>query len=540
MKRIPALCFLVLSGSAIAQEKATDVRIESVGLFKNGLAVVRMTGSLPSDGRLELADLARPVHGTFSVVSEKPVTARVELRPREARLDTVSQAELLRKLAGKLVTLHLGEDTLAGQILGTPSPQKKQWDRDLLPQDDRFSSGYWFNGGSRGSTPEVAAMTFIKTASGKVIAVQPNQIQRVEFDQLPEIRHDEPVLTLTGVAAGRFEIEYLAKGLAWAPGYRIDLSDPKKLGIVQSAAVRNELADLRDSEIRLISGYPSVQFGSVDSPISPQTTWKTFFDQLTNRPRGYANSFDNGFTQQIAMNRTSAPDGGALGPVDEGESVDLHYQPIGRHTLAAGEAFSTEVARAEAPYERVVEWNIPDTRSPDGLPVREHERAQDPEKFDQTPWDAIVFRNPFDFPMTTGPAKLVKGSDFLGQQLATWTNPGSETTIRITKALSLSTRATENEVADSRVNLRLGDVNHYRVRVRGELMVKNHRSLAAAVIVRRQFSGDLKEADGEPGTTLLESGVYSINKRNQMKWRLDLKPGEERTIGYEYEVMVRN
>lgn len=539
MKKIPALFFLLFS-PAIAQEKASDVRIESVGLFKNGLAVVRMTGSLPADGSLELADLPRPVHGTFSVVSEKPVTARVEFRSKDAPLDTVSQAELLRKLAGKPVTLHLSADTIAGKILGSPTPPKKQWNRDLLPQDDRYSSAFWYSSANRGATPEVAAMIFIQTASGKVIAMPQNQILRVECDQLPEIRRDEPVLVLSSAAAGHFEIEYLAKGLSWAPGYRIDLSDPEKLGIAQSAAVRNELADLRDAEIRLISGFPSVRFGSVDSPISPQTTWKSFFDQLASRPSGYASPFDNGITQQVAFNRSSVPDGGALGPVDEGESVDLHYQPIGRHTLAAGEAFSTEVARAEAPYERVVEWNIADTRSPNGNPVPEHERTRDPEKFDQTPWDAIVFRNPFDFPMTTGPATLVKGSDFLGQQLATWTNPGSETTIRITKALSLSTRTTENEVADSRVNLRLGDVNHYRVRVRGELMVKNHRNLPAAVIVRRQFSGDLKEADGEPETTLLESGVYSINKRNQMKWRVELKPGEERTIGYEYEVLVRN
>lgn len=539
---MPALGWFLFFGSAIAQEKAPDdIRIESVGLFKNGLAVVRMTGSLPADGRLELADLPRPVHGTFSVVSERPVTARVELRAKEAPLDTVSQAELLRKLAGKSVTLHLGADTIAGELLGTPSQAKKQWNRDLLPQDDRYASGYWLNPGNRDSAAAaVAAMIFIKTASGKTIAVPPNQILRVEFDQLPEIRREEPVLALSAAAGGRFEIEYLAKGLSWAPGYRIDLGDPKKLGITQTAAVRNEMADLRDAEIRLISGYPSVSFGSVDSPISPQMTWKAFFDQLTNRPSGYANPFGHGLTQQVALNRGSAPDGGALGPVDEGESVDLHYQPIGRHTLAAGEAFSTEVARAEAPYERVVEWNIPDTRSPDGNPVPEHERRQDPGKHDQTPWDAIVFRNPFAFPMTTGPAKLVKGSDFLGQQLATWTNPGSETTLRITKALSLSTRATENEVVESRVNLRIGDVNHYRVRVRGELLVKNHRSLPAAVIVRRQFSGDLKEADGEPETILLESGVYAINQRNQMTWRLELKPGEERTIGYEYEVLVRN
>jgi hypothetical protein len=39
---------------------------------------------------------------------------------------------------------------------------------------------------------------------------------------------------------------------------------------------------------------------------------------------------------------------------------------------------------------------------------------------------------------------------------------------------------------------------------------------------------------------LLEAGVYSINKRNELSWRVELQPGEEKELEYRYEVLVDN
>ena len=40
-------------------------RITSVGLFKNGLAVVKRTVKLPGPGTYRIDDVPQPVHGTF-------------------------------------------------------------------------------------------------------------------------------------------------------------------------------------------------------------------------------------------------------------------------------------------------------------------------------------------------------------------------------------------------------------------------------------------------------------------------------------------
>ncbi len=61
MRTLVTLFLLLSCAVASAQEAAPQVlssRIDSIGLFKNGLAVVRRTVELPAiEGRFEIADL---------------------------------------------------------------------------------------------------------------------------------------------------------------------------------------------------------------------------------------------------------------------------------------------------------------------------------------------------------------------------------------------------------------------------------------------------------------------------------------------------
>src|SRR5437763_1050334 len=83
----------------------------------------------------------------------------------------------------------------------------------------------------------------------------------------------------------RVRVSYLARGLSWAPAYRVTLEDPTHLTIEQQATVKNEMGDLADAEVTLISGYPSVQFGHVVSPMwVAGTSWAQFFAELAARP----------------------------------------------------------------------------------------------------------------------------------------------------------------------------------------------------------------------------------------------------------------
>ena len=452
MKRIVLIC-LIAASSCWAQDTA---RIDSVGLFKNGLAVVRLVDSIPESGKLDISAMPDPVHGTFWIESEKAVSARIALTSIEAPLATVSQPELLQHLVGAHVRLQLSEDTIVGTVLGETWEQRKEWDRNYAHVGGQPAWRYGASAGTNQAQRPQPQLTFVRTEGG-IVALQPGEVKRVEFTELPKIKRERPVLRLEAADGGEVAVEYLTKGLSWAPSYRIDISDPKNLTIAQKTVIRNELTDLRDVEIRLISGFPSVRFAGVDSVLSARQTWTNFFQQVINAGQPQSGGMQG---QLLTQNRIfeNAPSGGggaALGPADEGEGVDLHYQSVGRHSMAPGEALSLHVADAKAKYERVVEWNIPDTRAPNGRYIEEYQRQQNPDKFDESAWDAIVFQNPFDFPLTTAAAMLIHKGNFQGQQLAHWTNPGESTSIRITKALSVATRSVEAEVPDTREGLNI-------------------------------------------------------------------------------------
>ena len=73
------VCVVLFTSSAAHAEKPPqlETKIESVGLFKNGLAVVRRSITLPANqgDTFDITDLPEPVHGTFWVES----TATLEI-----------------------------------------------------------------------------------------------------------------------------------------------------------------------------------------------------------------------------------------------------------------------------------------------------------------------------------------------------------------------------------------------------------------------------------------------------------------------------
>jgi hypothetical protein len=244
-------------------------------------------------------------------------------------------------------------------------------------------------------------------------------------------------------------------------------------------------------------------------------------------------------TQQAVSYNIRMPDSGLdLSAIPMGEGPDIHYQPIGKRSLEEGDSLAIDVASGKADYERIVEWIVPDTRRADGRHISRHERREDPDKYQDAAWDAVRFKNPLPFPMTTGAAVIVGNGRFHGQRTSFWVNKGEQTTLHITKAMSIRTRSVEHEQPGKREIVYIGGDDFRKTTVKGELSVGNHRAETVKLIVRRRFSGNLLSADGDPTCVLREEGVWSVNKRNELTWVLTLKPGAEKTLAYAYSVLV--
>ncbi|MGD0516061.1 MAG: hypothetical protein ABSA26_00875 [Thermoguttaceae bacterium] len=548
MKKLAA-ALLIVGWAAVVfadEEKPLTTRITSLGLFKNGLAVIQRTARIEGPGIYRVEDVPEPVHGTFWVESDAVVSTRVTQRTVEVPLDKAVPGNFQEDLAGRDVVIHFAEQGVGpaeGTVLAIDPPHgSAAWNRRYEQPNYYYGYGSWdrYNASPAGSTSS-ARFLLLKTKDGQAY-IDSSKIAYLEAKgKSAVVRQRKAVLLFTvGELKQKnavLSISYLAKGMAWTPSYRVDISDPKKLLIQQSAVVKNELEPFADAQLQMISGFPSVQFGHVISPLSPNTTWAGFFQQL-NQHVGEGRS--SVITQQAVASNSFEPNRGLdLNAIPTGEGVDLHYQDIGRQTLDEGDSLAVGTASGKADYDRIVEWIIPDTRQANGRYIDASQRQNEPDKYQDAVWDAVRFRNPFAFPMTTAPAMFVADGKFNGQQMSYWVNSGEETTLHITKALGVRTRSVEQEVDHGRDLIHIAGEPFFKITLEGTILANNHRNEQITLVIRRCFSGELVSADKEPNVSLLEEGAGYVNKRNQLTWSLTLKPSEEVKLVYRYTLLVR-
>lgn len=428
---------LVTSSATIlwaAPEMVVTPQIESVGLFKNGIAIVTAFFPGKEPGTYIWEDVPKVVHGTFWIESNAEISTQTTTRIMERTANTESSVGSLQQdLAGKEVSIRLKAATnapaasIAGRVWALPDTESsnKSWDRmqQTQPKTTPVNTTGYFLVLDRGEKREYIDVSTI--ASVEVTGPFQPAKRKVE----------KPVLLFRiakpDAATGLVRISYLSKGMAWAPSYQIDLTDKHKLNIRQNALVRNELVDIKDTEVSLISGFPNIRFSHVDSPMWPGGSLAAFVQQVNLSDSRRSGAFDNGgviHSQAILSNYSSSVGPGSIVPEmpEAGNaSGDIHYESIGKQTLATGDSLARDVASVTAAYQRAVEWKMADRRDA---------------------WDGVQFNNPFTFPMTIGSASIVEGGKFRGQSPSTWANPGQQLCLQVTKALSVYTKHSEYEV----------------------------------------------------------------------------------------------
>jgi len=536
-----ATAAVLLAGcAAMADEAKVDCPIQSVAMFKNGLAIVHRTVAITGAGVYRIEDVPTPVHGTFWIDGNIPVDVQSTSREVDAPVTTPGDPQ--QELVGKQVTIHFkqaGVPVTTGRVVQLAKASgDAAWNR--VYEQPQYNLAYG------GVLALSGRMLVLDTTGGRVYA-DSSEIAFMEVENAgATVRQRRGVLlfTATGNARGTIQISYLTKGIAWAPGYRVELRDDKTLTLKQQAVVKNELADIKDAELSVISGYPSIRFAGVVSPLSQTQTWADFFAQLSAAPSEIGGVGSNNLVMAQQAGNSAGPSGGDIPAAPVGEGVDLHYESIGKRTMAEGDSLMVPVAQGDATYERIVEWTVADRRNEFGALQRQNEyqpRQIDGMEDEDQPWDAVKFKNPLPFAMTTGAAMILDNGRFAGQRMSFWVNSGEETTLHITKALSIRTHAEEQESQDpDRALIYIGGNQYRKVSVKGELTVNNHRKEDVNLVIRRRFSGDLVKADENPKLTLREEGVYSVNRRGELLWTIPLKSGEEKKLTYEYTVLVSN
>jgi hypothetical protein len=527
----------------------TSVSVERVALFKDGTAFLVSGATLPEGaGVVRLGPLPVPVHGTFWVGYGPEVALRGLVAAQEETAVPVaveSLAQLLRANAGRRVTLRVGpgdRDVVTGTVLAPP----------LLPPADApgpYVMGGWRddNSGNRDRILPAPDMIAVQTDSG-VVALPTGSIHRVEFDgadiaRSSTVPQKRPGLRLElerPAGGSRIAVSCLARGATWAPAYRIDLSDPQTARFSAHAVVVNELADLRNVQLELITGFPNIRFGNVSSPIAQVQSLQGFLSSLGG---GAESGRRSGLmTQQAMLSNVAEFDAApmpepAYAGVAEGQAVeDLFLYPVPNFTLKRGETAWIPLFTADMPYRHIYTWRIGDYLDQEDHYRDKVERADEAEEV----WHCCRLKNSLKMPLTTAAAEFVTGGAFTGQDICRYTAPGAETTIRINRAMNVVAEQAEIEVARTRGAATFHGYSYDRVKVRGELKLRSRLDRAVKLELTKELSGDVLEASPQARDVATAKGLKQVNPKHVLTWEVDLAAGEERKQVYVYEVFIRN
>ena len=583
-----------LCARASAQEtNATEIQgvVESVGVFKNGVAAIVERFQLPGVGEYVVSTAPQPLHGTFFLESDAVLEASADVGDVELDLADVSDFDWTRDLQGRWFHAVLPGESEPRKVR-VPFVSRKN---DGVNSELVLRSSYMPIGGLRGGV-------FLETESNETIwLANPAEITKITLDaaSVPDkvVRKKSRLLVkVKSVPDGKdavVRVSYLTKGLCWAPQYRVNLKDEKTLELEQNGLLINEWRDFSTPNLTLFSGFPRILFKDALSPIDPTVTLAAYFASLSGRNNG--DSFRREVvTQQAVLNNAiggfDAPDAPSYN-IQEGVEnyggVDVYATPVGNKAFAKNERGFFMIARKDVAYKRVVCWNIADGRDVNGNlnPANVNSATEQfASYYGQTtrgesalahtnrfvePWDVLEFRNPFNGPITTGPATTTASNgSFLGQDMFYWTNPGELTLLPITKSLSVKVRSVENErdltqtlndFAPAQVDPRnFADFNwtsneenwgrfftfrgiNYRIAVYdAEITLSNTRKEQVEMRVSRQYTGlALKKSfEGfEPDISQIgyeNSWERFVNMRCELKWTTVLEPNETRVIKFTY------
>jgi hypothetical protein len=480
-----------------------DTKVVDAALFKNGYCVVTSEATIPPSGELLVEAPRSAVLGTFwlRAADGKVMTAVNGYVQREVLRDPGTIDEYLQASIGKSVVLELPKGEVTGVLEN-------------------------FNG-------TIAALRvgnqLLVLNRGQIVSV------RVSGDAKSfrtAVKVPVPVLKVTGLRGTRVQFSMMQQGIWWSPAYNVDITDPTNLKLTARAVIINDLVDLKDQDLRLVTGFPNLPFLNQLDPITMGASVGAVVGQFGGFGGGAAAP---AMQMQFANREASASDRAGFAGIDmdsmQGFSAeDLFMYPQKGVTLNRGERMYRQLFQATSAYEHVHTLDVPMLSDANG------NRAGGDGPLDI--WHEIKFTNKANLPLTTGPATVMKGNDIVGQDTLTYTSKDQDTRVKISKALDLSARQQEEEKSRERGFIldRYKNPRFDRLTVLGKIEIRNRKSSEVKLEVKKALFGDVVEAGG--GTVVKEpTSMWEVNSVSRVKWNLSLKPGESRVLEYTYTVL---
>jgi hypothetical protein len=500
----------------------------TASLFKNGYAVVVREVPVAGTGEITLTDLPQPSLGTFWVSASQGIQIESLRKTTVAgtrQKNAESLSELLEANVGKEVAVTRNEVFHDSKVL-TGTLLSVSGNTVVIKTDkgvEAFSKDY-------------------------VIAVSsPGEIS---YHLTQPSSTDKVVVTLKADKPGSIFLYGLEQGLSWAPSYAIDISDPKKATVTAKSTVLDDLASVDNVELKFVTGNPNVIWENIVDPFfsgqSVSDLVKTERDSMAGLAKaqmqyvaaepayggrgGGSNDAVSDFNQAFAPNQT---------PGMAAEDLFFYRQPS--VTLKRGDRAYYVLFKFTAPYEHLYTWDIPDFVGT-GDPNNYYQRNPAPQPvYIPEVWHSLKFKDEATEPLTSAPATIFRDGEIMGQDLLKYTTVGSESVVRMSRALDVHADQQEEEVSRERGSLKLrNSVEFDLVTLKGTIELDNLKNEPVKMRITKSITGDETSIDGGAKVTKEAKGLQAINSQELLEWTPTLAKGQKLTLTYTYKVYVRS
>lgn len=366
-------------------------------------------------------------------------------------------------------------------------------------------------------------------------AVPVEGIQKLQILELPLRAH---VVNDSGKSPAKSKVgmAYLREGITWIPEYSLKIIDDTTAEMTLRGTLVNEAEDLVHCDVHFVVGVPHFAHTQYKTPIAVGQVVRTIGTAVS--PPEVRSQIMNRSSVVSNMNTAPQTDPHAPGVVDRpvlggdpgkikatlGNLPQLEgpggtdYTVYTRKdlTLRVGEKAIVTLFVKKVRYSHVYRWNPPARM--------EH---------------FLVLQNDTDSAWTTGPYIAVSGDRPLSEDLLKYTPKGGRSEIPVSAAINISHEKVESEVDRKFRSHSPGDKLYYDlVTLEGELRLRNFEKQPADVIIVVPVLGKPIEATDNGVRALDPEKLQLLQRAGTIRWTLQLKPGETKTVKYKYERYV--
>lgn len=537
----------------------SETKVKKLSLFKNGYGYYTLSAKVPEDLSKTIAirpqGIPNAVHGTFWIKENSKQYVSHIVSSRSSRRVALKSFSILDMalcnpgkkikvqmnnneiITGRISRLELSGEPPASQSMITEAPAQNALSNksaaiEILPP-----------------APEKIPLLCLDAEEGMQL-IQGNEIKNIFFMetdglQTPTIEEEVPVIEFHLKNTSKdtpIDFTCLSRGITWVPSYQIDLTEPEKAVFQAKTTIINELMDIDDAELELITGFPSLPFAHVPSPVGMRYSMDQFFQFLSGNPvtapitqgtrimmNQAMGKMDMGaMDMEIAEESVAYPTTSGQG-LENFQSEDLFFYPIKRLSCAKNERVTFSLFSGKTPYSHLYTWDVP----ADTAPPQNRAYNQPPADYQGDVWHCIKITNSFPMPFTSAPVEFVSNGRIVGQNTLEFTPEGGTTTVKMNKSLEFKTDKTEKVISQTPKKDEL-DRRYVEIKVEGKLTLSNLTGKAVTVEITKRILGTDLKAENNADINLGKSYGSQYNLNGVIKWNLELQPKESKTLPYSY------